>query len=181
MSGRSAPPARGFPGAAIGTVRKHVALLAICLGYVMAIVDATVVNVSLPAGSLGDLLGARRVFALGLGLFTAASVACGAAPTVGVLIAARVAQDTGAAPLVPSSLALLRGVYQERRERAHAFGVSGAVAGTGAASGPILGGLLVLVGTAGFLGLLSAGYSTAYVVLIAPLVAVERVPDRPAA
>ncbi len=131
-------------------MRKHLPLLAVCLGYVMVIVDATIVNVALPAlgrelgggvsslqwvvdaytvvfaglllpaGSLGDRLGARRVFALGLGLFTAASVACGAAPTVGVLIAARVAQGTGAALLVPSSLGLLRGVYQERRERARA-------------------------------------------------------------
>ena len=76
-------------------------------------------------------------------MFTAASVACGAAPTVAVLIAARVAQGIGAALLVPSSLALLRGVYHERRERARAVGMWGAVAGTGAASGPILGGVLV--------------------------------------
>jgi DHA2 family methylenomycin A resistance protein-like MFS transporter len=137
-------------------MRKHLPLLAICLGYFMVIVDATIVNVALPslgrelgggvsslqwvvdaytivfaglllpAGSLGDRIGARRVFTFGLALFTAASVACGAAPTVAVLIAARVAQGIGAALLVPSSLALLRGVYHERRERARAVGMWGA-------------------------------------------------------
>ncbi len=154
-------------------MRKHLPLLAICLGYFMVILDATIVNVALPAlgrelgggvsglqwildaytvvfaglllpaGSLGDRVGARRVFALGLGVFTLASAACGAAPTVAVLIAARALQGLGAALLVPSSLALLRGVYRSRHERARALGVWGAVAGTGAASGPILGGALV--------------------------------------
>ena len=155
------------------SMRKHLPLLAICLGYFMVILDATIVNVALPAlgrelgggvsglqwildaytvvfaglllpaGSLGDRVGARRVFALGLGVFTLASAACGAAPTVAVLIAARALQGLGAALLVPSSLALLRSAYRTRHERARAVGVWGAVAGTGAASGPILGGVLV--------------------------------------
>jgi MFS transporter, DHA2 family, methylenomycin A resistance protein len=155
------------------TMRKHLPLLAICLGYFMVIVDATIVNVALPAlgrdlgggvaslqwvvdaytvvfaglllpgGSLGDRLGSRRVFSVGLAVFTLASAVCGAAPNVAVLIAARALQGVGAALLVPSSLALLRGVYAERRERARAVGIWGAVAGTGAASGPILGGALV--------------------------------------
>jgi MFS transporter, DHA2 family, methylenomycin A resistance protein len=154
-------------------MRRHLPLLAICLGYLMVIVDATIVNVALPsvgrelgggvsglqwvidaytvvfaalllpAGSLGDRLGARRVFNAGLGLFTLASAACAAAPSVPLLVAARAVQGFGAALLVPSSLALLRASYQQRSERARAVGVWGAVAGTGAASGPILGGLLV--------------------------------------
>ena len=154
-------------------IRKHLPLIAICLGYFMVIVDATIVNVALPAlgrdlgggvsslqwvvdaytvvfaglllpgGSLGDRLGSRRVFSVGLAVFTLASALCGAAPNVAVLIAARALQGVGAALLVPSSLALLRGVYAERRERARAVGIWGAVAGTGAASGPILGGALV--------------------------------------
>ncbi len=110
------------------------------------VVDAyTVVfaGLLLPAGSLGDRLGARRVFDAGLALFTAASVACGLAPSVSVLIGARLLQGFGAALLVPSSLALLRGTYQEAGQRARAVGAWGAVAGVGAASGPILGGLLV--------------------------------------
>jgi MFS transporter, DHA2 family, methylenomycin A resistance protein len=148
-------------------------LIAICLGYFMVILDATVVNVALPAlgrdlgggvtglqwvvdaytlvfaglllsgGSLGDRLGGRRVFEGGLALFTLASVACAAAPSVEALVGARVAQGLGAALLVPSSLALLRSAYDDPRERARAVGIWGAVAGIAAASGPVIGGVLV--------------------------------------
>ncbi|HET8673207.1 MAG TPA: DHA2 family efflux MFS transporter permease subunit, partial [Thermoleophilaceae bacterium] len=148
-------------------------LIAICLGYFMVILDATVVNVALPAlgrdlgggvsslqwvvdgytlvfagllltaGSLGDRLGGRRVFRAGLVLFTLASAACAAAPSVAVLVVARLAQGLGAALLVPSSLALLRAAYEDPRERARAVGIWGAVAGIAAASGPVIGGLLV--------------------------------------
>jgi DHA2 family methylenomycin A resistance protein-like MFS transporter len=146
-------------------MRKHLPLLAICLGYFMVILDATIVNVALPsvqrelgggvsalqwivdaytvvfaglllsAGSLGDRIGARRVFDAGLLLFTVSSAACAAAPSAALLIGARVAQGIGAAMLVPSSLALLRAAYDQPSERARAVGVWGAVAGTGAASG----------------------------------------------
>jgi len=152
---------------------RHMPLIAICLGYFMVILDATVVNVALPAlghdlgggvsglqwvvdgytlvfaglllsaGSLGDRLGGRRVFTLGLALFTLASAACAAAPSVPLLVAARVAQGLGAALLVPSSLALLRAAYEDAGERARAIGVWGAVAGIAAASGPVIGGVLV--------------------------------------
>ncbi len=139
----------------------------------MVIVDATIVNVALPsigrelggsvsdlqwivdaytvvfaglllsAGSLGDRMGARRLFDAGLILFTVASAACAAAPSVTFLIAARVVQGVGAALLVPSSLALLRAAYEKPAERARAVGAWGAIAGVGAASGPVLGGVLV--------------------------------------
>jgi MFS transporter, DHA2 family, methylenomycin A resistance protein len=156
-------------------MQRHLPLLAICLGYFMVILDATIVNVALPsigrdlgadvsglqwvidaytvvfaglllsAGSIGDRLGSRRVLDVGLGLFTIASAACALAPSVPVLVGARVAQGLGAALLVPSSLALLRAAYQDTAERARAVGAWGAVAGVGAACGPILGGLLVAV------------------------------------
>jgi DHA2 family methylenomycin A resistance protein-like MFS transporter len=154
-------------------MRKHLPLIGICLGYFMVILDATAVNVALPdlgrelegdvaglqwvvdaytlvfaalllsGGALGDRLGSRRVFLAGLGLFTVASAACAAAPTVGFLVGARVAQGIGAALLVPSSLAVLRATYADAAERARAVGVWAAVAGIAAAAGPIIGGLLV--------------------------------------
>ncbi len=139
----------------------------------MVIVDATIVNVALPAighelgggvsglqwvidaytvvfaglllsaGSIGDRLGARRVFDAGLALFTLASAGCALAPSISLLVAARLLQGLGAALLVPSSLALLRAAYSDTAERARAVGAWGAIAGIGAASGPVLGGVLV--------------------------------------
>jgi DHA2 family methylenomycin A resistance protein-like MFS transporter len=156
-------------------MRRHLPLLAICLGYFMVILDATIVNVALPsiardlgggvgslqwvidaytvvfaglllsAGSIGDLVGSRKVLDTGLALFTAASAACAVAPSVGALVGARVAQGVGAALMVPSSLALLRAAYPDVAERARAVGAWGAVAGVAAASGPILGGVLVTI------------------------------------
>jgi DHA2 family methylenomycin A resistance protein-like MFS transporter len=97
----------------------------------------------LSAGALGDRAGGKGVFSAGLGVFTLASAACALAPSVPALVAARVVQGVGAAALVPSSLSLIRGAYHEAAERARAVGIWGATAGIGAASGPILGGLLV--------------------------------------
>ena len=152
---------------------SSLALVVICLGYFMVIVDTTVVNVALPAigrdlhggvsglqwvvdaytlsfagllltgGALAERLGGRRIFGAGLVVFAAASAACGLAPSLGILIAARLVQGAGAALLVPSSLVLLQAAYPTRAGRARAFGAWGAIAGIGAASGPIVGGLLV--------------------------------------
>src|SRR5262245_5537320 len=80
----------------------------------------------LPAGRLADLLGRKRVFFIGLGLFMAASAACGLAPSVGVLVAARAVQAVGAALLVPTSLALLLPAFPPQR-RATATALWGAV------------------------------------------------------
>ncbi|MGH3768312.1 MAG: MFS transporter, partial [Pseudonocardiaceae bacterium] len=97
----------------------------------------------LTGGMLADRLGARRVFQLGLGLFVVASVGCGVAPSTVVLVITRVVQGAGAALTVPASLALLRAAYPNPAARARAVGVWGGIAGVAAASGPILGGLLV--------------------------------------
>ena len=140
---------------------RRLPLIALSLGYLMVIVDATAVNVALPAlradfggtvrdlqwvldayalafaallltgGALGDRLGARRVFVVGLTLFAIASAACGAAPSVATLVAARTLQGVGAALLVPASLALLRAAYTDRAQRARAVGAWAGIAGIG--------------------------------------------------
>lgn len=94
------------------------------------------------AGRLADVFGRRRSFALGLFVFTLASVGCAAAPGVGVLVAFRCVQAVGAALVVPSSLALVVEAFPSDR-RAHAIGLWGATAAFAAGIGPPLGGALV--------------------------------------
>ena len=96
----------------------------------------------IPAGRIADLIGRRRVFLSGLGLFMLGSSLCAAAPSVQTLIAARVLQATGAAAMVPTSLALLLPEFPASR-RATAVGLWAASAGIAAASGPVLAGLLI--------------------------------------
>jgi DHA2 family methylenomycin A resistance protein-like MFS transporter len=164
MSGRN----KGSSGS-----RGGVALVAICVAYFMVILDTTVVNVALPSlerslhttttalewvvdgyslvfaallltgGALSDRRGARGVFQAGVACFTAASAACGLAPSVGLLIAARCAQGFGATLAVPASLALIQAAFPGVAERRRAFGIWGAVAGIAAGGGPVLGGALV--------------------------------------
>ncbi len=93
-------------------------------------------------GQLADLLGRRRVFCSALLLFTLASALCAAAPTLNVLIAARLVQAAGAAALVPSSLAIVLEAHKAR-ERMHAVALWAAVAALAAGIGPPLGGLLI--------------------------------------
>ena len=95
-----------------------------------------------PAGRLADLLGRRRIFTIGLGVFTLASALCAIAPSVGALIAARAVQGVGAALLVPSSLGLIIEAYPSAR-RAAAVGIWAAMGGAAAGLGPSVGGLLV--------------------------------------
>jgi EmrB/QacA subfamily drug resistance transporter len=151
-------------------------LAAAILGSSMAFIDGTVVNVALPAlqssldatlaemqwvvesyalalaaglltgGSLGDLYGRRQVFAIGVLMFSGASIWCGLSGTVDQLIAARGLQGIGGALLVPNSLALISGSFPEE-ERGRAIGTWSGFTSITAAIGPVLGGWLVQHGS----------------------------------
>lgn len=151
--------------------RKWRALIVVCVAIFMLLLDITVVNVALPniqkelhasftdlqwvvdayalmlatttlnAGTLGDLLGRKRVFVVGVGLFTAASAACGAATTPLFLNLARGAQGIGGAIMFAVSLAILSQEFHGK-ERGTAFGIWGATIGAAVAIGPLVGGAL---------------------------------------
>src|SRR5271165_5719806 len=155
---------------------KRLTLIACILGSGIALLDGTVVNVALPTiqralggglaaqqwvvngylltlgslilvgGSLGDLYGERRVFALGVAGFGVASLACALAPSIGALVAARALQGVAGALLVPSALAVIVNTFPES-ERGGAIGswtAWGAIAGV---LGPLVGGELLAIGS----------------------------------
>jgi DHA2 family methylenomycin A resistance protein-like MFS transporter len=149
-------------------------LAAAVLGFFVITFDAVVVNIALPsvrhdlgggitglqwivdgytlmfaalllsAGALSDRIGARRAFAAGLFVFVAASAACGLAPTLGVLVAARFAQGAAAAMMMPSSMALIRQAYPDPGRRARAIALWAMGGAAASSSAPVLGGLLSL-------------------------------------
>ncbi len=112
------------------------------LSWVLNAYNIVFAALLVPAGRLADLLGRRRVFFVGLGLFMVASALCGLAWSSWALVAARVLQAAGAALLVPTSLGLLLPEFGPER-RASATALWGAVGGVAAATGPSLGGLLI--------------------------------------
>ena len=151
---------------------RWVALVVLCLGSLMIVLDSTIVNVALPSikkdlgfsqtslawvvngylltfggflllgGRLGDLLGRRRLFMAGIALFTLASLACGSATTQAMLVAARVIQGFGGAVVSAVALSLMVSLFVEPAERAKAMGVFGFVAAGGGTLGVLLGGIL---------------------------------------
>jgi len=151
---------------------RWLALIVLCLGDLMIVLDVTIVGVALPSiredlgfseeslawvvnaylltfggflllgGRLGDIVGHRRMFLAGIGLFTFASVACGLAGSQGMLVAARAVQGIGGAIVSAVALSLIVTLFTEPAERAKAMGVFGFVASGGGSIGVLLGGVL---------------------------------------
>jgi EmrB/QacA subfamily drug resistance transporter len=186
---------------------KRITLIACILGSGIVMLDGTVVNVALPTiqralggglaaqqwvvngylltlgsliligGSLGDLFGERRIFALGVGGFGVASVACAASPTIGVLVAARAVQGVAGALLVPSSLATIVNTFPDS-ERGAAIGSWTAWGAMAAVVGPLAGGELLAVASWRWIFLINVPLSAVCVSLI--LFAIPRAAPRTA-
>lgn len=112
------------------------------LAWVVNGYQLTFGGLQLVAGRMADVVGRRRVFEVGLAVFTAASLLAGLAPNAGMLVAARALQGIGAALVVPAELALLAGIFTEPAAYRRAFGVWSAMGAAGAASGVALGGVV---------------------------------------
>jgi EmrB/QacA subfamily drug resistance transporter len=170
VSAASLTPHQAIPAA---PANRWLGLTVTLTGAFMAIMDAFIVTIALPhiradlhasfgeaqlviaaygltyavglitGGRLGDLYGRKRMFMVGLGAFTLASLACGLAPTPAALIAARIAQGLGAAAMFPQVLSWMRVTFTQPAERARAFAALGLTQGLGSIAGQIVGGLIV--------------------------------------
>jgi EmrB/QacA subfamily drug resistance transporter len=153
--------------------RKWLTLAIVGAAFFMTILDVAIVNVAIPSiekdlnvtettiqwvliaysitfggflllgGRMADLLGRRLIFLVGLTLFTAASLVCGLSGSIGVLIGARAVQGIGAAIISPAALSIVSTTFREGAERNKALGIWGALGGSGAAAGVLIGGILV--------------------------------------
>lgn len=175
MTTRPAGPTHAAPQAVAPAGRERMTLVAVTLAFFVITLDAVIVNVALPSiraelgggisdlqwivdgytlmfaalllscGSLSDRIGAKRLLLAGLTLFVLASIACGLAPSMAVLIVARFVQGSAAAAMMPACMALLNHAYSDPKRRTRAvalWAMGGAIAST---SGPVLGGLLTTI------------------------------------
>jgi MFS transporter, DHA2 family, methylenomycin A resistance protein len=164
---RQAPRDQSGPGS------RRLALIVMCAGYFLLLLDVTIVNVALPSiasglgagvsglqwvvdgyaislaslmlagGTVGDLHGHKRIVMVGLATFGVGSLACGAARTTGVLVGARILQGVGAACLLPGSLAIITHAFPKPQEQAKAIGIWAGVGSVALPAGPLLGGALI--------------------------------------
>jgi EmrB/QacA subfamily drug resistance transporter len=185
---------------------RWIALLVLCLGDLMIVLDVTIVGVALPSiredlgfseeslawvvnaylitfggflllgGRLGDLFGHRRLFVGGIALFTLASAACGLATSQGMLVGARAVQGLGAAVVSAVALSLMMTLFTEPAERAKAMGVFGFVAAGGGSIGVLLGGILTDVLNWHWIFLVNVPVGVAVVVLSLLLIPAARMP-----
>lgn len=165
-------PANAAPGPGVRPIPEWLLLGLVCIGQFMVVLDVSIVNVALPSiqsdlhfgssglqwvvnaytltfagflllgGRAADLFGRRRIFLIGLGVFTAASLFGGLAQNQTWLVAARTLQGLGAAILAPATLTILTATFAEGPARARALGVWSAVASAGASAGALFGGVL---------------------------------------
>jgi len=162
------------PPSSVPSRRRRLLILGICCMSLLIVgLDATIVNVALPAihrslhaslpglqwtidaytlvvasllmlsGSTADRIGRRRVFQIGLGLFSLGSLLCALAPNLQLLVIFRMLQAVGASMLNPVAMSIIRNVFEDPRERAQAIGLWGGVVGISFALGPVVGGALV--------------------------------------
>jgi MFS transporter, DHA2 family, methylenomycin A resistance protein len=152
---------------------RRALLVVMCAGYFLVLLDVTIVNVALPSigsgmgadvsalqwvvdgyaialaslmlagGTVGDLHGHKHIVLVGLAVFGVASLACGAAPSSGLLVGARVLQGIGAALLLPGTLAIISHAFPEPDEQARAIGIWAGIGSLALPAGPLLGGALV--------------------------------------
>jgi len=124
---------------ALSAIRRHFGASIDELEWTVNAYGLSFAVLLVPAAALGDRLGRRRLFAIGLGLFVLGSVACALSPTAGLLIAARALQGSAAALVAPLSLALVSAAFTPER-RGQAMGIFGGITGLAVLSGPVVGG-----------------------------------------
>jgi EmrB/QacA subfamily drug resistance transporter len=182
------------------------ALALVCVAFFMTVLDISIVNVALPSiktalnvaekdlqwvitaytiafggflllgGRAADLLGRRRMFMVGVALFSAASLACGLAGSIGVLVAARAVQGLGAAIVSPATLSIITTTFEEGSERNKALGVWGAMGGSGAAAGVLFGGILTQYAGWEWIFFVNVPVGAAVLLLTRPFVRESRIP-----
>ncbi|HWB21657.1 MAG TPA: MFS transporter [Gaiellaceae bacterium] len=186
--------------------RRWQALALVCVAFFMTVLDGTIVTVALPTiknslhvadntlqyvliaytitfggllllgGRAADLLGRRRLFMIGVAVFSLASLVCGLANSIGVLIAARAVQGAGAAIVSPAVLSIITTTFDEGSERNKALGIWGAIGGSGAAAGVLFGGILTKYAGWEWIFFVNVPIGALVLALTRPIVRESRIP-----